>query len=128
MKLESAKIRKISDNQKVIHKFLSPFGLKDKYFFGRECKIAKQLIDKYGLDYILWVPLPFGGDKLESLRFFLVKDGENYLISFQLEYKKQTTDLSAQPKQIELLEEKIGEDTIIKREPKTLLDFLNKYN
>ncbi len=126
MNLELPKKRKISDNQKVISKFVENKNSFDKYFFGREAKVAKQLIQKYGLHFLLWVNIP-NGQKLPSLCWFLTNDGKNHLASCFYEYKLENPSPIEKTEQIELLSEKIGKDTIIKKEPKTLKEFLNLY-
>ncbi len=119
-------MRKISDNQKIIEKFISPSDVKDKYFFGRECTLAKRLIQEYGIDFLLWVPLP-DQRKISSLLWLSDDLGKRYLSSYLLQYKIEKTDLSPKIEQIALFTEKIGKDVIIKKEPKTLIDFINLY-
>lgn len=120
------KPRKISDNQKVITKFVNIEGNVDKYFFSRENALAKRLIIKYGLDFLLWIPLPYGS-RVNTLRQLLTQEAEVYLESSIFEFKKETMDLTHKVEQVELLPDKVGEDTVIKQEPKTLKDFLNLY-
>jgi hypothetical protein len=121
------KPRKVSDNQRIIEKFVErKINGVDKYFYGREGKTAKQLIDQYGLEFMLWLPIPYNS-KIPSLLWFLNPDGRKYLTSSFFDYKKENPDSIEQSKQVELSSEKIGEDQIVKKQPRTLKEFLNLY-
>jgi hypothetical protein len=98
----------------------------DRYFWGRETKIVKQLVKKYGEDFMLWVTPP-EGYRVASMVFFKTREGENYLNGKHFEYKCQN---AVQTKDIPVVlsQEKVGEDVKIEpRKPRTLKDFLNYY-
>lgn len=119
-------MRKISDNLKVIKKFVSINGKPHASFYGRESKLAKNLILKYGLDFLLWVPLP-DNKQINTLLWLSCHEGYQYLNAYLMEFKSQTVDITPKTEQIKLEQEKVGEDIQIKPQPRTLLDFLNKY-
>jgi hypothetical protein len=120
---KTPKVRKKSDNVKVIEQFVNlNFGL-DKYFWGRESKFAKKLIEKYKLDFILSMPLP-NGFRIQSLVWFFTTPGQHYLSEQLVEYSKRNTNLSHVRQEISLSETKIGEDIEVVSKPKTLKDFL----
>lgn len=119
-------MRKISDNLQVIYKFISVNGKQHPSFYGRESKLAKNLITKYSLGFLLWVPLP-DNKKIDTLLWLSCPEGHRYLDAYIMEYKVNTTNLSPKIENVQLEHEKIGEDVIIKKAPKTLKEFLNLY-
>jgi hypothetical protein len=120
------KVRKISDNLQVVYRFVAVNGKPHPSFYGKESKFAKNLIEKYGLEFLLWVPLP-NNTKINTLLWLSCKEGYSYLNAYIMDYKLNTTDLSPQIKNIQLEQEKVGEDVIIERKPQTLKEFLNLY-
>ncbi len=124
--MEEKKVRKLSDNQKVTGRFLIFSNNRDNNFYLREYALAKRLIKTYTLPFLLWVPLP-DNKKVDSLLWFCTLEGSKYLKYFIFEYKKYLTDLTPKVKKIKLSKRKIGEDTIIKKNPETLIEFLEKY-
>jgi len=119
-------VKKINYPQELIKKFVNPERFKDKYFWPREMKMAKKLISTYDLEFILWVIPPYYR-KVPSLAYFMADYGKQYLSEQFFNYKKKTSDLSAKIEEITLSQDKIGEDTLIKKEPRTIKDFLNLY-
>jgi hypothetical protein len=121
------KVRKLSDIQILVSRLVSMMkGSYDKAAWGRESRLAKTLITRYGRDFMMWVPPP-ENHKVNSLMWFFDQLGKNYLSDQLVEYKKQETGLSPQKEEIVLAPDKIGEDILITKKPKTLKDFLNLY-
>ena len=116
-------MRKISDNLKIINKFIAINGKQHPSFYGRESKLAKNLIEKYSLSFLLWVPLP-DNKKINTLLWLSCPEGHNYLNAFIMEYKLHSVNLSPKIENVQLEHQKVGEDVIINK-PKTLKDFLN---
>tara|TARA_B100001123_G_C14444265_1_gene683851 strand:+ start:38 stop:406 length:369 start_codon:yes stop_codon:yes gene_type:complete len=85
-----------------------------------QINIAKKLY-RFIEDENFWrqLHLPF---KLNSLAFFLTKDGKDLLY---IEGKKQKL-IFAPPKEYALQKEKVCEDKKVKRSIKTISDFLNE--
>ena len=119
-------MRKISDNLQIIHRFIIKDSNLDKYFYPRESKLAKNLITKYSLGFLLWVPLP-DGKKIQSLLWLSCKEGLAYLNSFILEYKVNNSNLTHSHKNIVLEKNKVGDDIQFTKRPTTLKEFLNLY-
>ena len=120
------KVRKISDNQKILNKFLIINAKENSNFFGREGALAKKLIIQYGIEFLLWVPLP-DNKKIQTLLWLSCKEGHNYLKAFLLDFHKEKTDFSSKNSEINLSKTKIGQDILINKEPRTLIEFLRKY-
>jgi hypothetical protein len=115
--------RKLSDIQILISRAVSNMkGNYDKAAWGRESRLAKLLIEKYGRDFMMWLPLP-EGYQVYSLMWFYDQLGKNYLSDQLFEYSKLTPSLSTQEK-VELQPDKVGEDLVLESKPKTLKDFL----
>jgi hypothetical protein len=85
--------------------------------------MAKELIATYGDAFMLWVPAR-EGYRVPSLAFFKTPDGQSYLSDQLFEYRRATTNLSQERQTVTLQEEKVGEDVVITKKPKTLKDFL----
>ena len=115
------KIRKISDNQKVINKFVSSQEIN----WPREAVLAKRLIFKYGIEFLLWVPLP-DNKKINTLLWLSCEGGYKYLDSFLLDFKKTKIDLTNQNQKIVLNETKIGEDAVFNK-IQSFQDFIKIY-
>jgi len=96
----------------------------DKWAWGRECRLAKTLITKYGKEFILWMPPP-EGMKVSSLMWFFDGLGKNYLSDQMVEYSKQQSGLIPEKQEIPLSQDKIGDDVSVVHKPRTLKDFLN---
>lgn len=119
-------MRKLSDNLKIIQKFVATENKPHPSFYGREGKLAKNLIEKYNVEFLLWVPLP-DNKKINSLLWLSCTEGIKYLNAYIMDFKSSKTDLTQKPQEVKLNQEKFGEDVIIEHKPKTLIDFLNKY-
>lgn len=116
--------RPLNNYQKVVIHFVeTKFVVNNRFFWANQIKIAKQLIQKYKLEFLLWCPTP-SGYKRNSLVYFLTPEGQHYFSTQLVEYIKQTTNLSTEIKPIKLSSEKVGEDVIISK-TKTLKEFLN---
>jgi hypothetical protein len=96
----------------------------DRRFWARESKMAKELLALYGEEFLLQVP-PREGYKSPSLAFFKTTAGKHYLSDQLFEYKKRNSNLVEEKKDVELASEKIGEDVVVQKKPRTLKDFLN---
>lgn len=118
--------RKLSNPQILINKFVDSERFSDKGFWPREMKIASKLIKTYDLQFLLWVIPPYG-KKVPSLCYFIADYGQQYLQEAFFNYKKSTTDFSPQIQQIPLENDKIGEDVVTTKKPRTLKDFLGMY-
>jgi hypothetical protein len=111
-----------SKNHEIIGRFLAVDRAKnDKYFWPREMKLAGKLLKKYPYEFLAKMKEPFV-TKMSSLAWFLTEDGDKHLNLQYFEYKKLS--LSFEKPEIELTSNKIGEDIIITRKPKTLKEFL----
>jgi hypothetical protein len=127
MKLEQkSSVKKSNYQHELIRKFINPENFKDKYFWPREMKMAKKLISTYDLEFLLWVIPPYNR-KIPSLAYFMADYGKQYLSEQFFNYKKNTCDLSPVIQNITLSQDKIGEDIVVKKQPKTIKDFLNLY-
>lgn len=86
--------------------------------YAREQKFAKDLFNLYPVDFLIKVPKP--SFDLNSLAYFLSKDGKSYL-------KKRYNEYTFKPEKKEIREgtKKEGEDRNFKR-LKTLRQFLNE--
>jgi hypothetical protein len=111
---------------KIISKFVDPASFSEKYFWPREMKIANTLCKKYNPDFLLWVIPPYN-KKIPSLAYFIADYGQQYLQEQFFNYKKSISDFSPKYQEIMLSQNKIGEDTVFKKQPKSLKDFLNLY-
>jgi len=117
MKLELKKSL-AKDYRYLINKFIKDPKVLKPADWARETKIAKQLIAKHGFDFLT---LHFNNFKLNSLAWFLSKDGSSRLI---LEKVKQKTLTFSQEK-VTIEEEKIGEDVIVLSKPKSIKQFIS---
>ena len=112
--------RKPNKYQKIISKFCkTPESIwAHPTLVKREMKIAKKLFSLKSQKFWEEAHLPF---KLNSLAWFLGRDGEEYI-------EKQEILLTTSTKEIEtyeLKEDKIGEDKEVTFKPNTLMEFLN---
>lgn len=128
MKSESTqkKKRKLSNQQILIEKFIEESSFSNRSFWPKEVKIASILIKKYDLDFLLWVIPPYN-KKIPSLAYFIADYGQQYLSEQFFNYQKAKTDLTVKIEHIPLSQDKIGEDIVIEKRPKTLKEFLNLY-
>lgn len=120
-------MRKLNDCQKVVNNIVAhEFTAKnDRYFWPREMKFARELIKLYGLEFMLWLKPP-QNYKVASLLWLKTGFGKDFLSDQKVEYAKEFRQ-EEKKEQIELTSSKIGEDIVIKKEPKSLKDFLNLY-
>jgi len=116
------KERKISDAQRIMKKFICE-GPRDKYFYGRETKIANKLIKKYSLQFFEWLEVPFGY-KTNSLLYFLAQQGGDYLRGKYFEYLKFQIGLESKPAKA-TGGEVVGENVEINKKPRTVEEFLS---
>lgn len=125
MKLDSQKKpRKLNKYQQVIKRFVSvETGTVPTSFWMLQTKFARELIEKYSLEFLLWCPPP-NNYKVNSLIWFITDSGKDYFTEQLFEYKKQNPS-QIEVQKFELSQEKIGEDANIVSTPKTLKDFLN---
>ena len=118
--------RKLSNQQILVGKFVDSAQFKNKGFWPREMKMATTLVSIYNLVFLKWVIPPYG-KKVPSLAYFIADYGKQYLQEQFFNYNKSITDISPKVEKIQLSETKIGDDIVIKKEPKTLRDFLNMF-
>jgi hypothetical protein len=118
------KPRKQNSLHKILSNLVTIKAVNDKYFWGRETKIVKQLVEKYGEEFMLWLKPP-SGYQLASMVFFKTKEGEKHLTDQLFEYRLQKGVQTTEKPEIVLSSDKIGEDIEIKRKPRTLKEFLN---
>ena len=113
-------IRKPNKYQRLIRKFLKdPDSVyKNRGIVKREMSIAKKLFGKIEQEKF-WTEchLPF---KLNSLAWLLSEDGVEYL---NLEIKRLKLKLP-KPIKYDVNDEKLGKDKEVKRQKRTLMDFL----
>ncbi len=117
------KERKPTQLQLLIHKFIIPETQKDKYFWGRESKFAKQLIEKYSFEFLNWVGIPFGY-RVNSLIYFLSKDGRDYLNGQYFDFLKTKIIKSPEVKVSVESSSVLGDNIEITKKPKSLQEFL----
>lgn len=126
MKSEISKpTRKLSAQQQVIKKLVVA-NPDDKHFWPREMKMANKLVKEYGHEFMLWLHPPYG-KPVSSLAYFLCPDGKNYISQQRFNFRKESLDLSPKIQSFPLSEDKIGEDVILEKKPKSLKDFLNLF-
>ena len=120
-------IRQPTVQQILINKFVTVEFSVDNNFWGRETKIVNCLIKKYSQEFLAWLQPPHGY-RVNSMVYFLGKEGQDYIAGQLVAYRKATTDYSPNPLEITLAQHKIGEDIVVESKPKSLKDFLNLYN
>lgn len=118
------KPRKQNNLHKILHNLVTVKPVNDKYFWGRETKIVKQLVEKYGEEFMLWVKPP-AGYRIQSMVFFKTKEGEKHLTDQLFEYRVSKGVQTTVKPEITLSPTKIGEDVVIQHKPRTLKEFLN---
>jgi hypothetical protein len=118
--------RKQNNLHKILHNLVTVKVVNDKYFWGRETKIVKQLVEKYGEDFMLYLKPP-AGYRIQSMVFFKTQEGQKHLTDQLFEYRVQQGVQPTEKPVIVLSPEKIGEDVEVKRKPRTLKEFLNQY-
>ena len=93
--------------------------------WGKEIKIANKLFNKY-INLTFWKWLSHDMDfKVNSLAFFLTKDGIKLLkLKYVLFIKLGKVNLSSK-KRRSLKKNKVGKDKQIKKKPRNLRDFIN---
>lgn len=105
------------------NKFLKPEQLaansSDPRFWSRETKMYGQLMKKYGGEFFEQLVL---GYQLNSLAFFRSVRGKETLLQKHNQYIFDLKNKPVQP--AILLNEKVGEDKIIQKRPKSILDFV----
>ena len=93
-------------------------GHAPKILWGKEIKIAKQLL-KINSDIKFWLSVQTQ-DPVFSLSYFLTDDGVSLLQN--LERRK---NLNLKPSEGgAILSDKIGEDKVVEKKKKTIMDFL----
>lgn len=123
--MEKPKFR--TENHEIISIFLE-INKTDKYFWPREIKIAKKLLEKYSIDFFRVCKKPLQENiKLPSLAWFLSENGKQFLSKEYFEFQKGKISLEEYKPEIFISETKIGEDIKVIRKPKTLKEFLQLY-
>jgi hypothetical protein len=120
------KPRKLSDVQLIVIRLVT--NMKGCYHaptWSREGALAKRLIEKYGADFMHWVPPP-ENIKVSSLLWFADNLGQRYLDDQILAYRISNGSLTPKKEEIILSQDKIGDDITITKQ-KTLKDFLKTY-
>lgn len=122
--------RKRSDNHLIIEKFVKPeaiptSGPQARKFWMLEMKFCARLVKTYGADFLLWVTIPY---QMDSLLAFSGAWGKEIFTKQLPAYKQIKTDLTTKVEKVELEDDKIGEDVVVSKKPKTLNDFLNLFN
>lgn len=95
--------------------------IKGQVNWPREIKIAQKLIKKFN-SFEFWDNLKELGSPPPSLAWFLKNEGKAFLLK---EY--ESFNLNLNKDNIHLEKEKVQEDKAIIRKPKTILDFIKKY-
>lgn len=88
--------------------------------------MSVSLVKQYDLEFLLWVIPPYG-KKVPSLAYFMADYGKQYLQEQFFNFRKSTTDLTKPTESVVLQQDKIGEDIVITKKPKTLQDFLGLF-
>ena len=109
--------------KEILGRFLEPKGIN----FPREIKISKKLLSIYPFEFWIQCKEPFFPLRMKSLAWFLGEEGKSYLTFHYFEYLKASTNLTKEVKPVKLEKEKIGQDVEIKKEPKSLQDFLGMF-
>lgn len=116
--------RKLSIPQQIITKLVIDMkGCYDPARWKEEMRHCTNLRKIYKDEFLLWVS-PLEGRTFNSLLFYFTVLGRNYLSDQLFEFAKlnpPTTEISDVP----LSPTKIGEDTSLIRQPRTLKEFLN---
>ncbi len=110
--------------QDLVKKFLKP----EKIIWGREIKIAKELLSLYGADFFNDFSLEF---KLNSLAFLKSEAGLGYILDFKT--KRQQTisnnrvldELTKTAPEFKIENNKIGDDIKFKKKNSSLMEFLD---
>jgi len=94
-------------------------GHADKILWGKEIKIAQKLL-KINSDVKFWLSVQTQ-QPIFSLSYFLTDEGKDLLQNLKLR-----SNLNLRPKDnAGILGDKLGEDKVIQKKPKNLMDFLN---
>jgi hypothetical protein len=107
----------VRDDHRLCQFIVSKY-VKENINWPREIKIAQKLTDKY-TEYNFWKNCK--DIKLPSLAWFLTDNGKNFL---DFEVKLQSLKETFHILNIELKEEKIGEDKNTCQKPKSLIEFI----
>ena len=94
-------------------------GHADKILWGKEIKIAQRLL-KLNSDVKFWLSVQTQ-QPVFSLSYFLTDEGKTLLQNLKL---RKNLDLRPN-ENASIQEDKLGEDKVIKKKFKTLMDFLN---
>src|SRR5512136_2033485 len=82
------KPRKLTDIQKILTRHVIGMdSCRDPKMWAVETVFAKRLIAKYGVEFLLWVPL-IEGHKVNSLLFYSTGLGYHYLSDQMVDFKK----------------------------------------
>lgn len=129
-KVKVKKPRKLTNHQIIVNRFVKIEGsVQNKNFWPREIKLARDLLEAYPFDFLKQLREPFSPRKMDSLCWFKTADGQAFLKGEKFLFDgHQKVDITPQKSEIVLQSDKIGEDVVIvKKEPKTLKDFLKLY-
>lgn len=129
METKAKKPRQLNNHQKVIQRFVTIefTGPKARNFWSLQMKLARELIEQYGVEFLLQMPPP-SNYKVANLLWFKSKEGQNYLSDQLFEYNKANTNLYPDRADIKLETAIIAEDVKLEpRKPRTLKEFINFY-
>ena len=119
------KPRKLTNHQVFISRAVKGMeGCKDGRAWARETKICSKIFDKYGVEFVMSLTLPYG-KQVESLAYFICRDGQEFLSSKLVEYTMLQNGQKPIPESAPLSAEKIDDDlVVIPKKPQTLKEFL----
>lgn len=117
--------RKVSIPQQIIIKLVAGMrGCSDPSIWKNEMRICSLLRKKYGDEFLLWVT-PLEGHKFNSLIFYLTALGKGHLSDQLVQFEKfKGSGIILQPTTVILEKEKLAEDVVSYRQPRTLKEFL----
>lgn len=132
MKLYPLRERKSSDKHTIIGRFLKPecFPAEDDpnkgRFWAAQMRFCSRLVEAYGTEFLLWVPVPF---QVDSLIGYSGQWGKKYFAEQLFQFKKNVETTKMPEKTEAPTGEKVGDDLVVEeKKPKTLGEFLNLFN
>lgn len=122
---KAVKPKVLSNNHKIIFRFVTVEFSKNRMgFWPSEMKMAGNMIREHGMEFLMWLEPP-NGYKVNSLVWFLTKEGKHYISDQLFEYKKQSPELIKTQTSITLEPNKIDKDVTVSMRPKSVKEFLN---
>ena len=83
------KPRKLNNHQIIIGRFVESMrGCYNPSLWKKEGHIVTKLIEKYGLEFLLWGPKPYG-KQMPSMAYFLTHDGHEFLSDLLVRFSNQ---------------------------------------